>query len=61
MVLLQLAEDGVKYIKQNMCDKKTGMTQPFSAWNVQYEIRKKHHSLCQFENWVSNKTHESYL
>ena len=33
MVLLQFAEDGVKYIKQNMCDKNTWMTQPFAAWN----------------------------
>ena len=47
MVLLQLAEDGVKYIKQNMCDKKTGMTQPFSAWNVQYEIRR-----TSFPVWI---------
>ena len=39
MVLLQFAEDGVKNIKQNVCDKNTGMTQPFSAWNGQYEIR----------------------
>ena len=38
MVLLQLVKHGVKYIKQDMCDKNTGMTQPFSAWNGQYEI-----------------------
>ena len=41
MVLLRLVkhklQHGVKYIKQNECDKNTGMTQPFSAWNGQHE------------------------
>ena len=41
MVLLRLVkykpQHGVKYIKQNMCDKNTGMTYPFSAWNGQHK------------------------
>ena len=43
MVLLQLVkpklQQGVKYIKQNMCDKNTGMTHHFSALNGQHVIR----------------------
>ena len=41
MVLLRLVkhkpQQGVKYIKQNMCDKNTEMKHPFSAWNRQHE------------------------
>ena len=41
MVLLPLVkhkpQHGVKYIKQNMCDKNTGVTHAFSAWNGQHE------------------------
>ena len=38
MVLLQLVKDRVKYIKQNMFDKNTGMTQgaqfPMCIWEL---------------------------
>ena len=41
MVLLRLVkhkpQHGVKYIKQNMCDKNTGMTHSFSAWSGPHE------------------------
>ena len=41
MVLLRLVkhkpQHGVKYIKQNMCDKNTGMTHSFSAWSGQHD------------------------
>ena len=36
MVLLQLVKHKTQYIKQNMCDKDTGMTHFFSAWNGQH-------------------------